>query len=80
MVDALVQCNGAMPSTMTASPSNPEPQVWGEGHRFPREQGQATVDHNRFTSGPLAGPSYGSIVGKTPGAESLYQGPVYLSQ
>lgn len=46
-------------------------QAWGD-HRFVDAQEPATLIYYRFTTGPLAGRSYGSIVGRVPGGSALY--------
>lgn len=53
-------------------------QAWGE-NRFANDQEPATLIYYRFTSGPLAGRSYGTIVGKVPGRDSLYLSSNYIS-
>jgi hypothetical protein len=54
-------------------------QAWGENY-FPDAQEPATLIYYRFTSGPLAGRSYGTIVGKVPGRDMLYLSSNYFTR
>lgn len=54
-------------------------QAWGENY-FPDAQETATLIYYRFTTGPLAGRSYGTIVGKVPGRDMLYLSSNYFSR
>ena len=54
-------------------------QAWGEPY-FPAAQETATLIYYRFTTGPLAGRSFGTIVGKVPGRDMLYLSSNYFSR
>ncbi|MDF3822483.1 hypothetical protein P3G55_21460 [Leptospira sp. 96542] len=53
-------------------------QDWGEPI-FPSSQEYATLIFYRFITGPLAGRSYGTVVGKVPGSAALYMSRNYIS-